>query len=142
MEDASVNFDNADERQRYIDYVSNLRGRKVIHIESAQYVRSLPLNNYYWGCCLDAIAKHTGHSVDELHEIFVESMLPLVIFRDYQDLTTTNISLEECWVYCLKVRHFFMKFSGIYIPDPENVIRPRHQPWPEADHAKEFEEKS
>jgi len=142
MEDISADFSDPRERDRFIEYVKTLRGRKVIHIESQQYIRSLPLNNYWHGVVLQKISESTGHTIDELHDIFVESMLPLVTFRDYQDLTTTNISMEDMWKFALKVRHFAMRFGGIDIPDPENVIRPRHQPWPRQDYGGEFEKKN
>ena len=32
--------------------------------------RSNKQNRYYWGCVLPLIAEHTGHGVDELHEVF------------------------------------------------------------------------
>lgn len=103
---------------------------KIIHVEAPELIRSLDLNEYYFGVVLEIISIYSGHTKDELHDIFISELLPLVIFRDYQDLTSTTCTNQELWAYIQKVRHFFTKFTGIYIPDPNKVLRPKFQQWP------------
>lgn len=118
-------------KKRLEEVIANLDGDFVFHINTIKTQRSLHINNYYWGVVLEAISEYSGHTKDELHDIFATSMLPLVIFRNYQDLTSTECSSKEMWEYCLKIRHWFLKFTGRIIPDPRRVIRPGTQPWPD-----------
>lgn len=130
MEDFSIDFSDSIERQKFIDMVSTWRRRKIIHVENPELVRSLNVNEYYWSTVLEVIAIYSGHTKDELHDIFVEEFIPFVTFRNYMDLTSTELSNREFWEYVLKVRHFFMKFSRVHIPDPNRVLRPNFQPLP------------
>jgi hypothetical protein len=130
MQDFDIDFGNPVERQEFIDMVSTWRRMQIIHTEIPKLVRSLNLNEYWWGVCLPVMATYSGHTPDELHDIFVEELLPFVIFRNYQDLTTTELSNEEMWAFIQKARHFFMKFAKVYIPDPNRVLRPNFQPLP------------
>ena len=130
MEDFDIDFSSSVERQKFIDMVSTWRRRKVIHVENPELIRSLNLNEYWFGVCLPVMATYSGHTPEELHDIFVEELLPLVTFRNYQDLTTTELSNQEMWAFISKARHFFMKFSHVYIPDPNRVLRPKFQPLP------------
>lgn len=46
--------------------------------------RSLAQNAYYWGCVLPIISAETGHSCEELHEIYKRMFLPKQII-EYRD---------------------------------------------------------
>lgn len=48
----------------------------VLSLERKKRNRSGQQNNYYWGVVLDLIARHTGHSSNELHEIYKRMFLP------------------------------------------------------------------
>lgn len=71
----------------------------VITIERQKTSRSKEQLAYYWGVVLPEIAEHTGHDVDDLHEIFKSKYLRKRKFWRGNDLTTisstTVLTLKE-----------------------------------------------
>lgn len=71
----------------------------VVTIERQKTSRSKEQLAYYWGVVLPEIANHTGHDVDELHEIFKSKYLRKRKFWRGSSLTTisstTVLSLKE-----------------------------------------------
>jgi hypothetical protein len=62
----------------------------TVLIERRKKSRSKDQLAYYWGVVLPEIANHTGHDVDELHEIFKSKYLRKKRF--WRDTTLTTIS--------------------------------------------------
>lgn len=62
----------------------------TVTIERKRKSRSKDQLAYYWGVVLPEIANHTGHDVDELHEIFKSKYLRKKRF--WRDTTLTTIS--------------------------------------------------
>ena len=86
--------------------------------------RSLPQNAWYWGAVLPIIAEETGHSAEELHEIFKRMFLPpkTVRFRgrDFRmPGSTKDCNVAEFHEYIEKVRAEASSM-GIEIPDPDS----------------------
>lgn len=84
--------------------------------------RSLPQNSWYWGVVLPVIAHETGHSAEELHEIFKRMFLTRKIIKyrnkDFQlPGTTTDLNTMEFSEYVERVRAE-AALMGINIPDP------------------------
>lgn len=61
-----------------------------ILVERKRKSRSKDQLAYYWGVVLPEIANHTGHDVDDLHEIFKSKYLRKRRF--WRDTTLTTIS--------------------------------------------------
>lgn len=85
--------------------------------------RSTHQNAYYWGVILPVIAHESGHSIDELHEIFKRMFLvPQEI--EYRGKviripgSTANLSIMEFSDFCERVRAEAATM-GIAIPDPD-----------------------
>lgn len=71
----------------------------TVLVERKKKSRSKDQLAYYWGVVLPEIAHHTGHSVDDLHEIFKSKYLKRKHFWRGTTLTTigstTSLKLEE-----------------------------------------------
>jgi len=48
----------------------------IIKVEVLKNKRTIRQNSYYWGVVLATIANETGHTQDELHEVFKRMFLP------------------------------------------------------------------
>lgn len=86
--------------------------------------RSLDQNAYYWGAVLPVISHETGHTEEELHEIFKRLFLPPRItelhrMRIKLPGSTANLSVAEFYEYVEKVRAWAATELSINIPDPE-----------------------
>lgn len=140
MEDHLVDFSQWDQKQKFIDYIKSLKTPRVIHMEHPQLVRSDNVNVYY-RVVLSYISKDSGHSLEELNEIFVEAYLPDVLFGQYGILSTANISQEQMIAFIKKIKFFYQKFSGKYIPSSEEYIRPHISPFPRQKFEESFDSK-
>lgn len=96
-----------------------------VTVKKARRTRSLAQNNYYFGVILTLISEHTGHSVEELHEIMKRLFLPpkIVEYRGKQikmPSTTTATNTLEFHEFVERVRAEAASM-GIDIPDPSQV---------------------
>jgi len=72
----------------------------VIKVERLKNSRSRQQNSYYWAVVLKVISESTGHTEEELHEIFKRMFLPK-IFKKFGKKTimisgsTTALSTDE-----------------------------------------------
>lgn len=87
--------------------------------------RSTKQNAYYWGAVLPIISQATGHTVDELHEIFKRKFLqPIIVtYRDREIKmpgSTAKLSITDFYEYVERVRAEAADM-GIVIPDPELI---------------------
>lgn len=87
--------------------------------------RSLSQNGYYWGVVLKTISEHTGHTEEELHEVFKRMFLPpkVVTYRDKQlriPASTTEASTLEFTDYIEHIRAE-VATMGIIVPDPDQA---------------------
>jgi hypothetical protein len=86
--------------------------------------RSSPQNRYYFGVVLSLISSETGHSPEELHEIFKAKYLPVKQIKIAGKLyhipgTTKELMTSEFEEYLEKIRRFAAQTFSISIPDPE-----------------------
>lgn len=87
--------------------------------------RSDRQNGYYWGVVLKIISDHTGHSTEELHEIFKRKFLPprILTYRGTTfkvPMSTTESDTLEFTDYIERIRAE-AGTMGITIPDPDQV---------------------
>jgi hypothetical protein len=95
----------------------------IIKVERLKNSRSRNQNSYYWGVVLDVIANDTGHTQEELHQIFKKMFLPK-IFKKLGDKTviingsTTALSTDEFARYIDRIIAEVSQI-GIAIPPAE-----------------------
>lgn len=87
--------------------------------------RSVNQNRYYWGVVLNLIADHTGHTEEELHEIYKRKFLPArIVHYNGVDIrmptSTPDTDTLEFTNYIERIRAE-AGMMGITIPDPEQV---------------------
>ncbi len=95
----------------------------VIKVERLKNSRSRQQNSYYWAVALKIISEATGHTEEELHEIFKKMFLPK-IFKKLGDKTvmisgsTTALSTDEFARYLDRIIAEVSEM-GIAIPPAE-----------------------
>lgn len=101
---------------------ASYKGLWVVSIEKEKQKRSLNANAYLWGVVYKIISKHTGHTEQELHEIYSRMFLK-PIFITYKDKEiklpsgTSELSKLEFIEYTDKVIAEGASM-GIEIPPP------------------------
>lgn len=86
--------------------------------------RSNPQNNLYWKW-LSLIAKDTGHTSEQLHEVFKLELLPREfitvagIERETRK-STTKLTTAEFTEYLEQIAAFAARELGMYLPYPED----------------------
>jgi hypothetical protein len=66
-----------DERERMLDELAQWSDGPVdVTIEKLLATRSPQANRYYWGAVIKAIARHTGYTADETHDMLKIMFLP------------------------------------------------------------------
>lgn len=61
-----------------------------VTVERTRHSKSREQLGYYWGVVLPELSSHTGHSIDELHEIFKSKLLRKQRVWRGQKLTTVG----------------------------------------------------
>jgi len=97
----------------------------VVTVEKPTRQRSNPQNKWYWGVILPVIAKETGNSTEELHEVFKRMFLPkkIVGYHGKQiamPSSTTDCSTLQFGEYLERVIAEAAGL-GITIPSPDQV---------------------
>lgn len=83
--------------------------------------RSDQQNRYYWGAYLPLISKQTGHSIEELHELFKGMFLTKAIVEVLGSKvrmrgSTAKLSKSEFTEYIMKIE----ELTGIQSPPTED----------------------
>lgn len=107
-------------------YLHRLEGQRVeLTIEKTTFKRSGNQNRYYWGVCLKLIADHTGHSVDDIHELMKSLFLKQPIWIRGKFIpsvrSSTRLDTLEFEDYLEKVRRWAQEELGVTIPMPGEV---------------------
>ena len=92
-----------------------------VTVKKRERQRSLPQNSWYWGGILPVIAHETGHTVEELHEIFKRKFLPRqeIKYRGQSIFipgSTANLTSEQFSIYIERIRTEAADM-GIRIPE-------------------------
>lgn len=97
----------------------------TILIERKKRGKSKEQLGYYWGVVLPYIAEHTGHSADELHEIFKRLFLKNKHFWRGNELTTIgstqSLSSNEMAEFITNVIHEAAEME-IEIPPADKMV--------------------
>ena len=94
--------------ERFLNYLQTLKdGNYWIEIKRVSAKRSLQQNNYYW-FCLRIISETSGHTPEELHEIYKRMfLLPQFIKYRGKELkmpnTTTKLNKGEFFEYMERI---------------------------------------
>jgi hypothetical protein len=111
-----------------------LHGRRECEVEliirRAFATRSTKANAFYWGVVLQALADHTGHLPEELHEILKAKFLPkaLAVCDLNGELrgeyviggSTASLSVEEFSDYMNRIIRWADEELGVLIPHPDS----------------------
>lgn len=94
IEKGALKFNNPDAVSTYLRGFSVGQELDVVISKPTRH-RSTPQNDWYWGAILPIISRETGHTVEELHEIFKRKFLPrkTVRYRD-QDIVMPGSSAD------------------------------------------------
>jgi hypothetical protein len=90
----------------------------ILKLEKRRNTRSNQANKYYWGYVLAEIAKETGHSPEELHDIFKKKFLPKRFLKikgkEYEaEPTTTKCDTLEFMDFVENIKVFGATELGI-----------------------------
>lgn len=104
---------------------TKFEGKEILlSVKEYKPTRSQPQNKYYWGVVLRYISGETGHTPEELHEIFKQKYLEPIITKFagvFYTITasTTNQDTKIFADYITQIRNFASSELNIYIPEPE-----------------------
>lgn len=107
-------------------YEANANRTLEVIVRRKVKIRTTNQNSYYWGVVLSMLAEHTGHTAEEMHEIFKGMFLPRkfvrVARRDVEiRRSTTELSTEEFEDYQERIRAFAAQELGFRIPLPHEA---------------------
>ena len=97
------------------------------------HIRSQKANNYLWGHVYVEMAKHTGHSPDDLHDAMCERFLPNEHKRVefYNHMSGEQLTVEtdgrrsskqsptDFYDFVEQIRAFALEFLGVETQDPD-----------------------
>jgi len=100
------------------------KGSYVATIEKEKGKRSLGFNAYLWGVVYKLISEHTGHTAQELHEIYTRMFIPpkFITYKGKEIKVpsgTSGMDTATFWTYVDRVIAEGASM-GVVIPPPEN----------------------
>ena len=130
MENGKLHLDNP---ALFRAALKKRQGRVSVTVESEESTRSDRAHRYYFGVVLKLIAEETGHTIDDLHEVFKsEWNSKTLLWTDPATgemtekripQTTTKLKVSEFFDYVEHVRHYAAESLGIVTPDPNADVR-------------------
>lgn len=124
IKDKKLDFGSETARARVMEWLENNEGKKV-QIERVKAKRSNQQNAYLWGVVYPTISYDTGHTPEELHEIYKRMFLaPKYIRYNGKEIklprSTKNLNKIEFGEYLERI--FAEAGSlGIHIPTPDEA---------------------
>jgi len=111
-------------------YIGRFKGPVTLQVSSRLKTRSLKANRRYWGAvigtALEEAEQFTGHTKDELHEIFKQRHLKPKVIQykgsQYPLWTTKTLTDGEFVEYCMKVEQDLAEL-GVRVPTPEEYYK-------------------
>jgi hypothetical protein len=115
---------------RILRAVARMRdGEYLLRLERAHATRSQQQNAWYWSQVVGLVAKHTGYTADEIHEIYKAKFLPKhLTFSDGNGEiqgefviggSTSKLNTQEFADYCERIREWAADELDVVIPDPD-----------------------
>lgn len=114
---------NPNELREYFKSLSN--GDYILAIAKQEMFRTVDQNAYYWGVVVDVFSKYTGHSPNEMHDIF-KGKFNMATKRvgneivEYSE-TTTLMTTKEFNTYIDEIRQWAVELN-LYIPEPNEYL--------------------
>lgn len=105
-------------RDKFEEYLKGLSGRVEIIVRKPRKQRSDPQNRYYWGVIVKAIADHTGHTKDEVHD----GLRHMFLKDGWVIKSTKDLSTAEAEEYHANCRMWAAATFSLIIPLPNEVI--------------------
>lgn len=112
-----------DAKDAFNGFLYSITGRVRITVKPYKKIRSMNQNAYYWGVILTIIAKETGHTPEELHEIYKKKFLQTtaIQFKDGKTydvaISTSLLKTDEFGRYIDRIIADASEY-GINIPSP------------------------
>lgn len=101
-------------KDKFREYICTLPDDLEIIVRPFRSKRTKGQNSLYWEM-LTLISGHTGHSKDELHEIFRQMFLShkVQVFDKTTNIprSTTSLNTKEFGVYLRDIRYFMLDFN-------------------------------
>lgn len=99
----------------------------IVSVEKPKKIRSNQQNRYYWSGVLGTITLDTGHTENELHEVFKRMFLPkryITLGGKEVELmgTTTALTTQEFAKYIDQIIIYASSELSIAIPSPEEYL--------------------
>ncbi len=112
--------------RRLAEVLRRFNGKDVhVVIKEHRHPRSISQNSYYWGCVLEIISEHTGHTADEVHEIFKNKYLAeekeFAGEKVRVARSTAGLNTKEFTEYLEKIKDFSAQEFEIYVPNANEV---------------------
>lgn len=91
-----LNLSNPEYLQQFLKKINNC-DCVTVEIKKKRNTRSNQQNSLYWGVILAEISNETGHTANELHEIFKHKFLPkkFVVIKGKEYETTPTTTKED-----------------------------------------------
>lgn len=109
-------------KEHFQKVIAGMEGQVMVSIESMRSQRTDRQNAWYWGQVLPLIAEFTGHTSEELHEIYKRMFLPkrVVKYKDKEIVmagSTTTQSISEFGEYIERILAEAASL-GVVVPEP------------------------
>lgn len=117
-----LEFENLVEYQIWLE---GINGEFELTINERKKQRTIDQNSWYWGVVLPVISESTGHTPEELHEVFKDMFLgkkTILWNGEEKKIQGSSASLftQGFGEYIERIRAE-VATMGITIPDPERV---------------------
>lgn len=118
VKDGDLLFNSPHHKKIWHTFLSQFEGKKVeIQVNEKKSTRSQQQNSYYW-LYLGVIAKETGNSKDDLHELFKGKFLSKGIKEIFGEkvrmkASTTTLSVGRFVEYIMEIE----QLTGVPAPD-------------------------
>ena len=114
-----------DNQRDFTMYLCSLEGKTIdVTVENHRTKRSTPQNSYLWGVVYEVIARHTGYSSDQVHDLMRYQFLRVEDGRTpglYTITSTAKLSKDEFSTYIEEIKLWASEFLSVYIPSPDEV---------------------
>ena len=106
-------------------YICSLEGKALdVTVEKHRIKRSTPQNSYLWGVVYEVIARHTGYTGDQVHDLMRYKFLRVEDGRTpgmYTITSTAVLTKDEFSEYVDQIKQFAAEFLGCYVPEAGEV---------------------
>jgi hypothetical protein len=115
------------DQEMFLTYLSQFKeGDKLtVSIAKRQKIRSDQANRYLWGVVYKIASMETGHTSDEIHEVYKRKFLPAK-FVEFNGMTfkmpgsTAGLNTVDFWEFTNRVI-VDLSQMGMFIPSPDSV---------------------